>query len=335
MTERAARSLVDYLTAAASRRPSHIAVEEPPNGAISYEALDKLSDRVRDRLLLMGVTHGDRVGVYLRKSIDAYAAMLGAMKAGAAYVPVDSAAPAWRSAFITHDCAVKVLVIESGLLPAWRAEAALLGPLPEALEITGPGGGRGLAAALDHAQVLTPAPAGANVPVSGDDLAYILYTSGSTGTPKGVMLTHTCAIRHVDWCSKVFGPTVDDRFSSHAPFHFDLSITDLYVPLKHAATVVLINSEQGKEPLGLAKLIADRRLTVWYSTPTVLMLLAEFGKLAQHDLSALRYVNFAGEVFPIRHDEAKALIDARRRVWSSRPTCSSPARRSTRCCSAR
>src|SRR5687767_14757499 len=116
-----ARTIVDFLTASAARRPSHIAVEEPPEGAISYAALDKLSDRVRDRLLLMGVTRGDRVAVCLRKSIDAYAAILGAMKAGAAYVPVDSAAPPWRSAFITHDCAVKVLVIDSGLVPAWRA----------------------------------------------------------------------------------------------------------------------------------------------------------------------------------------------------------------------
>ena len=294
-------TIVDYLAASAARRPDHVAVEEPPDGSISYAELDALSNRVRDRLRAMGVTKGDRVGVYLRKSIDAYATMLGAMKAGAVYVPVDPSAPAWRSAFITSDCAVKVLVLEGGLVGAWHEEAAKLGTPPATIEISVAPSGNGLRAALDRADAVEAATGGANEPLDSDDLAYILYTSGSTGTPKGVMLTHLCATSHVDWCTEVFEPNDADRFSSHAPFHFDLSITDLYVPLKHGATVVLINADQGKEPVGLAALIADRRLTVWYSTPTVLSVLAQFGKADRHDYSALRCVNFAGEVFPIKH----------------------------------
>ena len=86
-------------------------------------------------------------------------------------------------------------------------------------------------------------------PVAGaDDLAYILYTSGSTGKPKGVMLSHENAVSFVDWCSEVFEPRPTDRFSSHAPFHFDLSILDIHVPLKHGATLVLIGEEIGKDP---------------------------------------------------------------------------------------
>ncbi|MBL8984580.1 MAG: AMP-binding protein, partial [Gemmatimonadetes bacterium] len=99
-------SLVEWLAAAAASRPDHIAVEAPPAGGLTYAELDQLSDRVRDRLVAMGVVRGDRVGIYARKSIDAYAGMLGAMKAGAAYVPVDYAAPAWRTAYILSDCAV-------------------------------------------------------------------------------------------------------------------------------------------------------------------------------------------------------------------------------------
>ena len=294
-------SIIDWLTASAARRPAHPAVEEASGGAVTYDDLNELSDRVRDHLCAQGVGKGDRVGIYLRKSVDAYATMLGAMKAGAAYVPVDRATPFWRSAFITSDCGVKVLVLDRSLTAAWRAEAERLGPLPALLELGDTGGGQGLRAALDCAEAARSVPRTANVPVGGDDLAYILYTSGSTGTPKGVMLTHACATSHVDWCSEVFAPTDADRFSSHAPFHFDLSITDLYVPLKHGATVVLIDADQGKEPLGLARLIAERRLTIWYSTPTILTVLAEFGKLEQHDLSELRYVLFAGEVFPPKH----------------------------------
>jgi amino acid adenylation domain-containing protein len=294
-------SLVELLTAAAARRPAHPAVEEVSGAALSFAELDALSDRVRDRLLALGVKRGDRVGVMMRKTIDAYAAQLGAMKAGAAYVPVDATAPAWRCAFILHDCSVRVAFLEASLVPAWSAEAGKLGALPAVIEVQSPGGGRALRAALDRADAEKPAPRGADVPVTGDDLAYILYTSGSTGRPKGVMLTHTCGRSHVDWASEAFAPREDDRFSSHAPFHFDLSITDLYTPLKHGATVVLIDAEQGKEPLGLAALVAGRRISFWYSTPTILTVMAQYGRMEQHDYGALRQVNFAGEVFPVKH----------------------------------
>jgi acyl-coenzyme A synthetase/AMP-(fatty) acid ligase len=115
------------------------------------------------------------------------------------------------------------------------------------------------------------------------------------------MLTHRSATSFVDWCSSVFEPHRGDRFSSHAPLHFDLSILDLFVPLKHGASLVLIGDEVGKDPLRLAPLIAAQRITVWYSTPSILSLLAQYGKLARYDFGALRFVLFAGEVFPVPH----------------------------------
>ena len=297
-----ARNLVDYLVASATRRPGHVAVEAPPGGGITYRELDELSDRVRARLRAMGVTRGDRVGIYARKSIDACAAMLGVMKAGAAYVPVDYAAPSWRSAYILSDCGVRVAVMERSLVEPWREEVARLGPVPAVLTLEDAGDGTHLAAALDVLDETSgraaPVP---SEPVGPEDLAYILYTSGSTGKPKGVMLSHRNAMSYVDWCSGLLRPDDADRFSSHAPFHFDLSILDLYVPLKHAATVVLIGADQGKDPAGLAALIADRRLTVWYSTPTILAMLAQYGRMERHDYPALRHVCFAGEVFPVKH----------------------------------
>jgi amino acid adenylation domain-containing protein len=134
-----------------------------------------------------------------------------------------------------------------------------------------------------------------------DDLAYILYTSGSTGLPKGVMLSQENATSYVDWCSEVFAPTPDDRFTSHAPFHFDLSILDLYVPAKHGAALYLISEELGKTAASLGPFIDEHRITCWYSVPSILALMTQYGKLEETDASSLRIVNFAGEVFPIKY----------------------------------
>jgi amino acid adenylation domain-containing protein len=299
-----ARVLCQLLDDSAARRPRHTAVEDPASGgAMSYADLAALADRLRDRLAHLGVRRGDRVGIYLTKSIDAVAAIFGALKTGAAYVPVDPHAPTSRNAYVFGNCAVKAIVIEAKFAEALRSAMASAGvsPLPPMLVVEEAGDGGPLAAALAREQAADPAQPSATVIGEPGDLAYLLYTSGSTGKPKGVMLTQENGMSFVDWCSRSFEPNDDDRFSSHAPFHFDLSILDIYVPLKHGATLVLVGYELGKEPAKLAQLIAERRITSWYSTPSILSLLARYGSLEKYDYSALRIVHFAGEVFPVKH----------------------------------
>lgn len=283
-------------------RGSHTAVVESGGTRwIDYETLGRLSDRLRDRLDAMGVGPGDRAGIYLRKSADAVVSIFGILKSGAAYVPVDPTAPAARNAYIHNNCAVKAVIVERRFERAYRDELATLGPVPPMIVLDDVGGGAGLDAALTRLDAKSPAPPRPAVESASDDLAYILYTSGSTGKPKGVMLSHRNAVSFVDWCSETFQPLGTDVFSSHAPFHFDLSILDIYLPLKHGATIVLIPEEIGKEPLALSKLISTHRLTMWYSAPSILSLQAQFGRIAEHDYSSLRMVLFAGEVFPIVH----------------------------------
>jgi amino acid adenylation domain-containing protein len=294
-------ALHELLDVSASRFPDNVAVEEAENGCIRYGELARLSDRVRDRLLQLGVEPGDRVGICMRKSADAVASIFGIMKAGAAYVPADPTAPASRNAFIFHDCAVKVLIVEARLAEALHLEFSQVGFTPEIVVLGGTGAGVPLTKALDSRDAVSPAPSVPSVVPDRSQLAYILYTSGSTGRPKGVMLSHGNAACFVDWCSDAFQPNEHDRFSSHAPFHFDLSILDIYVSLKHGATLVLVEEQLGKEPARLAPWIAGKKLTVWYSAPSILSLLAQFGKLDQHDYSSLRLLLFAGEVFPIKH----------------------------------
>ena len=303
------KALFEFLEHSAGIDPDRTAVIEPGQGAITYGELNALANQLRDRLYHRGVSRGDRVGIYLHKSIDSLAAIFGILKTGAAYVPVDPGAPVSRNAYILSDCQVKAVVIEDSFVNDLAYEWGDKGDTSRFLILDRTGGGKHIKEMLDQSQASMPTSPGENVSPSLDDLAYILYTSGSTGKPKGVMLTNRAAISFVDWCSDAFEPHPNDRFSSHAPFHFDLSILDIYLPIKHGASLVLISEEIGKDPVRLAAMISESKITSWYSTPSILSFLAQYGKLERYDYSHLRIVHFAGEVFPVKHLRAlKKLI---------------------------
>jgi amino acid adenylation domain-containing protein len=293
-------SLHQLLVQSAERWPNRMAVTDA-FGSQSYAELSALSDRLKDHLAGMGVGVGDRVGICLRKSIDSLAAIFGVLKSGAAYVPVGPDVPAARNAFIFSDCKVKVIISEQEFETALRTELAALEFSPELLVMERSGGGRGMQPMLEQRERTTPVTPTISAETGLDDLAYILYTSGSTGRPKGVMLTHRNGLTFVEWCSEVLQPTIEDCFSSHAPFHFDLSILDIYVPLKHGSTLCLISEAVGKDPMKLADLIGKSHITVWYSTPSVLTMLTEYGHIGDYDLTSIRMILFAGEVYPIKH----------------------------------
>ena len=289
----AEKTLHALLGESARRFPDRIAVEEADGPALRYAELDAVSNDLRDQLVKSGVGAGDRVGLYLEKSLASVAALFAILKCGAAYVPVDPHAPAERNRYIFVNCSVRAVITDTARAQALRTpdkEGLYFRDLDCRLP-------EGLAAPLH----LMAGPVDcAKAPVD-EPLAYILYTSGSTGRPKGVMHSHRTALAFIDWCSVEFSPTPEDRFSSHAPFHFDLSILDLFVSIKHGAAVVLIGEDLGKQPMRLAPKIAECRITVWYSTPSILRLLCEFGQLEALDLSRLRLLLFAGEVFPMKH----------------------------------
>lgn len=286
-------TLHELFRRSAAAHPENVAVEDPARRrTISYARLDRLTDDLAVELRELGVGSGHRVGICAPKSIGAVASILATLKAGAAYVPVDIGAPLGRSAGILSDCDVTATFVERS-----RAEALAQarGQDVRLAEVDG------LEDLSDWGTELELLVSKGGSPSRVPELAYVLYTSGSTGTPKGVMHTHSSARCFVEWCSRTFQPVPLDRFSSHAPFHFDLSILDLYVPLAHGAAVVLIGEEEGKNPLRLGPLISESEISVWYSTPSVLRLLIEHGGLERYAPVRLRLVLFAGEVFAPGH----------------------------------
>jgi len=270
--------------------------------AITYRELESRSNQLAHALIESGVIPGDRIGIYLHKSPAAIVSIFGVLKTGACYVPVDANAPERRLMEIARQCGFRVLItscalsekLGSAFNEEWPMAAIFfVDRLPDVAPA------RPAFSFSDSLPSQSVAPP--SVKVIDHDLAYILFTSGSTGTPKGVMLSHLNALTFVNWGFDTFGITAQDRLSNHAPFNFDLSVFDIFVAVKAGAAISLVPEGLAVYPVELSSFIQDQRITVWYSVPMVLTLLQSRGKLEERDLSALRLVLFAGEVFPTKH----------------------------------
>ncbi|NJN81449.1 MAG: amino acid adenylation domain-containing protein [Caldilineaceae bacterium] len=132
-------------------------------------------------------------------------------------------------------------------------------------------------------------------------MAYLMYTSGSTGEPKGMIHTHFSGLSYAKMAAEVYGLHSEDRLSSFPPLHFDQSIFDYFSGPLAGATTVIIPEEHMLLPASLSQLMADERLSVWYSVPFALIQLAIRGALEERDLTSLRWVLYGGEPFPPKH----------------------------------
>jgi amino acid adenylation domain-containing protein len=296
--------LQHFITDNAAKYPHRAAVIYK-NSTITYADLEKQSNQLAQGLIKMGVAHEDRVGIYMNRGIDAIVSIFGVLKAGATYVPIDPLCPPERLNYIITKCAMHfVLTIATKVKAIARAFPQAC-PLDTILVMNGKENQNGSFRATKQIawQAVKEAYAtqSPDVPAIDTDLAYILFTSGSTGTPKGVMLSHLNALTFVNAARKVFEITPADRMSNVCPLYFDMSVFDLHVAFKAGATVVILPETDALFPVNIADYIQTAKITVWNSVPSALCLLAALKDLDQYDLSSLRLVLFAGELFPVKY----------------------------------
>jgi amino acid adenylation domain-containing protein len=282
--------LQHLLAEAAARQPARPAVASD-GGRLSYRELDRLSNKVARALLRLGVTPGDRVALLVPKSAASVTAVYGALKAGACYVPLDPKAPDGRLGYVVRDSGAAVIVADEGTADQAAAMAASVPGLRGVLVLDRSWS----AVAAESAEPLDEERA------IETDLAYVLYTSGSTGSPKGVMISHRNSLTFVEWAAAAAGLSERDRVCSPAPLHFDLSVFDVFATCRAAACLAVLPEGAATFPVSIAEWLGRERISVWYSVPSVLTLLACYGGLRRFDLSGLRVVIFAGEVFPPKY----------------------------------
>ncbi|KIF72675.1 NRPS NosA, partial [Streptomyces sp. AcH 505] len=239
----------------AARQPDAVALEHDGQ-LLTYRALDERANRLAHHLAERGVGPGALVAVCLDHGPDLVCALLGVLKSGAAYVPLDPSYPAERLRYMVGDSAAPVVVTQS-------AHAGLFAPGPELL-LTDSGWPDGD----------TPAPA---VEAGAGDLAYVIYTSGSTGRPKGVRVAHRGVVNYLHWCDRNYpaapGAEIGSLLCSSAAF--DLTVTALFLPLVQGLRLVIPNPGPGQTVFDAAvDLVATgARISFLKATPSHLELL--------------------------------------------------------------
>ena len=215
----------------------------------SYGELDRRANQLAHHLLRLGVGPEVRVGLFVERSLDMLAGMLGTLKAGGAYVPLDPGYPKERLAFTLGDSGARVVLTQE----------RLAGRLPQS-------GARVVRLDADWEAIAAEPGESPEVPVTADDLAYVIYTSGSTGKPKGVMIPHRAVVMYISTTSPLFGIAPGGRNMQFSSISFDASVEEIYGCLTHGATLYV----RGEAQEGASELLAwmaEREIT-WAQLPT-------------------------------------------------------------------
>ena len=238
----------------------------------SYAELDGHADRIAARLAMAGIGRGALVAVHLGRSPEMVAGLIGILRAGAAYLPLDPHFPRARLDQIVEDAGPDALL----------TDAALNNSLP-----------------LDVPVLLvdddTAPPRSGEAPaIAGHDLAYVLYTSGSTGRPKGVEIEHDALTNLLATMADAPGFTAQDRLLAVTTLSFDIAALEIFLPLITGGRLILAPADVARDPTALAALIATARPTVMQATPATWRALIEAGWQGDHDLKIL----CGGEALP-------------------------------------
>jgi amino acid adenylation domain-containing protein len=272
------------------RTPEAIAVR-CEGRQLTYRELNSMANRLAHRLRAAGVGTDSRVGILMERSLDMIAGLLGILKAGAAYIPLDPTYPIERLSFVLQDAHVSVLLTQaslSDLLPSSELQKIYVDSDETELESTDNIGGV----------------------TTSENLAYVIYTSGSTGKPKGVQITHGAVINLLHSIREQIGATERDVVLGLTTLSFDIAEFEIHLPLMIGACVELVSREVAIDPSGLAEVLEHAGVTIMQATPVTWRMLLDNGWRGNERLTVLT----AGE--PLLPDLAERLLHNCGSLWN-------------------
>lgn len=290
---------------------------------ITYSQLEEKSNQIANLLIQSGLKPNVPVGIVMEKSLESIVLFLAILKTGAVYIPIDpNYSPLARIKNILKQGKIRWIVTSS---KEWcslienKSENKHKLNLKCCVQINSILDRDALDIVVNdmvnelHYKFSFSKTLDYDIQLTASNLAYVLYTSGSTGIPKGVSISHQNALTFINWSLGRFNPNSTDVFSSFAPFHFDLSVFDIYVSLASGACLNIVPNNVSKNPMLLANWIKSNQLTIVYTVPSVWITMLNYASKNMEEINQLRYILFAGEVFPPKYLKAlmKVIPDAR------------------------
>jgi len=272
----ASRTLHELFAAQAAETPDAVALVHD-NQHLTYRELDERSNQLAHHLVALGVGPEAIVGLCLTRSPDLVVAILAALKAGGAYLPLDPENPPERLRFLLEDAAPKVLVTQQHLLER----------LPQA-------GMPRICIDTEWPQMADRPREAVRCNASPDSLAYVIYTSGSTGQPKGAMITHRCVARLFAATAQQFDFSAADVWALFHSYAFDFSVWEMWGALLHGGRLIVVPSSIARSPEQFHELLSREAVTVLNQTPGAFRQLCHVDRRTPRPLS-VRYVIFGGE----------------------------------------
>ena len=285
-------SVPGLIAAQAKRTPQRTAIAWSGGDAWTYARLMQMADAIARHLVMRGVAHGDLVGACLPRRPEMLAAVLGVMRAGAAYVALDPKFPRSRLRYMAEQAGIRQILV-------WREGESPAGLPPDCHPFA--------LAGLDP----EGAPGIALPKIGGNDLAYVLYTSGSTGQPKGVRILQRNLVNFLTSMRREPGISQDDVLCAVTTLSFDIAALELYLPLMVGARLVIATEEEQADPATLARLIQEHAATMLQTTPTRLRLLLDSDRL--HEVRGMKLL-VGGEALP--RDLAETILPACGELWN-------------------
>jgi amino acid adenylation domain-containing protein len=248
--------------------------------SLTYAQLDAQAESVARALRALGVQRESLVALYAPRGLELIVGVIGILKAGAAYVPLDDSSPEQRVEKLLGDCSARVVVTTS-------AYSARFEQTP---------GRSVLVLGSEQLEKAAAGSASGHVVVPGESAAYVIYTSGSTGDPKGVVVEHGNVLRLLDASQKVFDFGPDDVWTLFHSIAFDFSVWELWGALLHGGRLVIVPSETTRDPSAFLELLERESVTVLNQTPSAFQQLSRADALSSRSHRyALRHVVFGGE----------------------------------------
>ena len=246
--------LHELIDQAAAKFKDKVAVTDS-SSSITYQTLISRANHLAHVLIERGITTGDRVAVLLDRSIDLVVALLAVLKTGAAYVPLDNIFPAERLNYMLEDSGARLLLTNAELTKKLISDMSSIN--------------------LDSV-VWTPHSSTPSVPVTNQNLAYIVYTSGSTGKPKGVEVEHRSLVNFLCSMQQEPGISSNDKLLAVTTISFDIAALEIFLPLLTGAEVVLAEADLARDGKALVNLVKQHHITLMQATPATwkMMLIA-------------------------------------------------------------